>query len=372
MIRKVLFCTAASLLAIVLACSKSTTNPTSPSSAAQSDGNAAPDGSTLKASTPSVVSPTGGTQVTDPIVLTASKAVGKFGDISPSYQFQIRSGSTVVYDSGVTGGGGAGSNVTHPVAAGTNLNPDTDYTWRVRAIFQGQNTSWSGDGSFKSPVGAYLRNGELRDPLTIGRTVGNITGNVTFSSDGATINDQTSNISYNIGAPVTVGEFSMLAKNIKSSAPGGKSKMMAIQQGFNEPTTNPYRFTIEKRGSGYPEPGATTCRIITGNSDPAAGRIFDCARSTVNYDVNHWYLWTARWGNGLVRITVVDTDLGKTVFDNQVPTGSKPYSPDPMIAFVGAPIGRAGPDDASVPRITVKNVWLSANPRPAFPAVAQH
>jgi hypothetical protein len=367
MIRKVLICTAAAVLAVAVGCSKSSTSPASPSSTTQSDAGAAPDGSTLKASTPAIVSPSGGTQVTDPLVLTASKAVGKFGDITPSYQFQIRSGGTVVYDSGVTGGGGAGSNVTHTVPAGAGLSPDTDYTWRVRASFQGAVGSWSGDGAFKSPVGAYLRSGEVRDPLTIGRTVGQISGNVTLSADGATINDQSSFIAYNIGAPITEGQFSMMATNIKSAAPGGKSKMMAIQQGFDEPTTNPYRFTIEKRGSGYPEPGATTCRIITGNSDPAAGRIFDCARQTVNYDTTHWYLWTAAWRTGSVTITVVDTTIGKTVFSNSVGTGSRAYAPNPFVAFVGAPIGRAGPDDASVPRITVKNVWLSAGPRPTFP-----
>jgi len=272
----------------------------------------------------------------------------------------------VIFDSGVVGGSGSGNNGAFTVPSSA-LTSDTDYTWRVRASFQGAIGSWSADGAFKSPVGAYLRPGELRDPLTIGRTVGQVVGSVTFNSEGATINDQTSFIAYNIGSPVTVGEFSMLAKNIKSSAPGGKSKMMAIQQGFDEPTTNPYRFTIEKRGSGYPEPGATTCRIITGNADPGAGRIFDCARNTVNYDVNHWYLWTAKWGNGVTRITVTDTDLGKVVFDNQIGIGSRAHAPNPMVAYVGAPVGRAGPDDASVPRITVKNVWLSANGRPTFP-----
>src|SRR5260221_2106367 len=195
MIRKVLICAAACILAVAVACSKSTANPTSPSSASQSGAGAAADGSTLKASTPGIVSPSGGTQITDPIVLTASKAVGKFGDISPSYQFQVRIGTNVVYDSGVTGGGGAGSNVTHTLPSSA-LSPDTDYSWRARAIFQGQNGSWSSDGTFKSPVGAYLRNGELRDPLTIGRTVGTIDGSVTFSADGATINDQVSNIHY--------------------------------------------------------------------------------------------------------------------------------------------------------------------------------
>ena len=106
MIRKVLLCTAAGVLAIGLACSKSTTNPASPSVATQPDAGAAADGSTLKAATPRPCRPTGGTQVTDPLVLTASKATGKFADVALSYQFQIRSGTTVVYDSGVIGGAG--------------------------------------------------------------------------------------------------------------------------------------------------------------------------------------------------------------------------------------------------------------------------
>src|SRR4029079_16770483 len=78
MIRKVLMCTAAGVLAAAMACSKSSPNPTSPSTATQPEAGAAADGSTLKASTPAIVSPSGGGQVTDPVVLTATKAVGKF------------------------------------------------------------------------------------------------------------------------------------------------------------------------------------------------------------------------------------------------------------------------------------------------------
>ncbi len=363
--RKALLCTAAGILAVAVACSKSTPTPLSPSATTQPDTAANADGSTLKATTPGTVSPTGGTQVTDPVTLTASKATGKFQDVPLSYQFQVRSGTTVVYDSGATGGVGSGSNVTHQAPA-SSLNPDTDYTWRVRAVYQGALGSWSSDASFKSPVGAFLRNGELRDPLTIGRTVGAAIGNVTFGSEGATINDQNSSIRYVMDQTVRAGEFSMLVKNIKTSAPGDKSKIMSMQEGFSDITTNRFRFTIEKRGSGYVSPGATTFRIITGNSQ---SRIFDGARVTLDYDVTHWYLWTASWRLGQARVRVVDTDTGKTRYDHTVSTGSAPreYEPNPMVAYVGSPTGRAGESDGSVPRIIVKNVWLGAGPRPTFP-----
>ncbi len=366
MIRKVFLCTAAAVMAAALACSKSTSSPASPTPTAQPDAGAAADGSTLKSATPSTVSPTGGTQVTDTVTLTASKAAGKYQDVPLSYHFQVRSGSTVVYDSGVIGGVGSGNNVTHQPPA-TALSPDTNYTWRVRAAYQGAVGSWSSDASFKSPVGAFLRNGELRDPLSIGRTVGTTIGNVTFSSEGATLNAQTASIQYVMDQTVSAGEFSMMVKNIKTDAPGDKSKILSIQQGFDDITTNAYRFTVEKRGSSYPEPGATTYRIITGNSDPAAGRIFDGGRVGVGYDVTHWYLWTARWSLGSARVTVLDTTTGKTVYDWVTATGSRAYAPNPMVAYVGCPPGRAGEIDASVPRIIVKDVWLSANPRPTFP-----
>ena len=95
MIRKVLLCAAAASLATAVACSKSSPTPVSPSAAVPEETAAAADGSTLKATTPSLVSPSGGTQTTDPIILTASKSAGKFKDLTPSYHFQVRSGSTV-------------------------------------------------------------------------------------------------------------------------------------------------------------------------------------------------------------------------------------------------------------------------------------
>src|SRR6187551_1531472 len=165
MIRKVLVCTAAATLATVVACSKSTPTPVSPSSSAPGEATAAPDGSTLKVSTPAIVSPTGGTQAIDPVILTASKSTGKYTDVTPTYEFQVRSGSTVVYTSGVIGGVGSGNNVTHTVPS-SGLTPDTNYTWRVRATSGTAVGSWSSDATFRSPVGAYIRGNEIRDPLT--------------------------------------------------------------------------------------------------------------------------------------------------------------------------------------------------------------
>ena len=130
MIRKVLVCAAAGLMATAVACSKSSKNPASPSAASQAEAGAAADGSTLKSGTPSAVSPINGAQP-DQIVLTATKVTGKFAEIAPSYEFEIFNGTTRVYTSGVIAGGTSGSNVTNEPPVST-FDFDTPYTWRVR------------------------------------------------------------------------------------------------------------------------------------------------------------------------------------------------------------------------------------------------
>ena len=87
--KRFVLCSAAAVLALAIACSKSSETPTSPSVSENGNGNAGPDGSTLKATAPTVISPTNGAQP-DSLVLTASKAQGKFDKNMPlSYQFQL-------------------------------------------------------------------------------------------------------------------------------------------------------------------------------------------------------------------------------------------------------------------------------------------
>ena len=365
MIRKVLICTAAGVLATAVACSKSTSNPASPSTTNATTSGAAADGSTLKASTPAVVSPTGGGQVTDPVVLTASKAVGKFADFNPSYQFQVRSGSTVVYDSGVIGGNGAGANnVSHTVPSSA-IDSDTDYTWRVRATYAGAVTAWSADGAFKSPVGAYIRGNELRDPLTIGSTVGSIAGPTQWvPGDGIKLLAHESHVTYQLPQTLTAGEFSLMVKGADEGSPGGKSKVFSMQQGFDDITTNAYRFTGELRGSNYPQPGSITCRIIAGD-----GISRDCARVQRSFDSSRWYFWKARWdvGGSLTLEVRLDGPTGSVIYSNTIGLGGRTYKPNPHVLYLGAPVGRGGPDDATLPFGVYKDVYAGPGPRPTFP-----
>ena len=352
------------ILGFTAACGQRADTPISPSAEAGIEASAAPDGSTLKASTPEIVSPSGGSQVTDPIVLTASKAVGKFADISPSYQFQVRSGSTTVYDSGVVGGIGAGTNVTNTVPASA-LSPDTNYTWRVRASYQGQAGSWSTDGAFKSPVGAFMRGNEVRDPLTIGRTVGEIRGPAQFTANGLKLLAHESHVLYRLPETLQSGQFSMMILGADEGSEGDKSKVFSMQEGPEEVdiTTDDYRMTAELRGANYAAPGSITCRIIAGDDVSR-----DCARVQKSFDSSRWYFWSFSWQTGSARLQVrADGETGAVIYESTIGTGSHPYKPDQHFLYLGAPAGRAGIIDATLPGGTYKNVYVGPNTRPAFP-----
>src|SRR4051812_5366300 len=87
--RFVLF-SATALLALAVACSKSSQTPVSPTGAQEGSTAANADGSTLKVAAPSPVSPVGGAQP-DTLVLVSNKVTGKFdASLDPSYQFRIK------------------------------------------------------------------------------------------------------------------------------------------------------------------------------------------------------------------------------------------------------------------------------------------
>jgi len=351
------------LVTLTVGCGESKRAPVAPDAGGVPGPDANPDGSTLKATAPAIVSPSGGTQATDPLTFVASKSTGKFADITPSYQFQVRSGSTVVYDSGTVGGVGAGSNVTFSPGP-SNIQPDTDYTWRVRAVLGSAVGSWSADGAFKSPVGAFIRGNEIRDPLTIGRTVGTPFGAVQFIQSGLELITHESRVGYQLPQTLEAGEFSVMVTGFDEGSPGDKSKIMSMQEGGGDITTNDYRFTVEKRGSSYSVPGATTFRVIVGGGEHA---IFDSTRLPVAYSDERWYFWKASWGSNFAQVEVrEDSPTGRTIYSQRVNTNHA-YNPQPHVVYLGAPVGRAGPIDASIPGTIYKNIWVSANPRPNFP-----
>lgn len=355
---KLMACASAAVLAVAIGCSKQAQTPVSPSAADPGPLDAAPDGSTLKATAPVPVSPVNNQQPDGTLVLTATKSHGKFQDLPLSYQFQVFNNSNqLVFDSGVVGGGGSGDNVIYTVSAA--LEFDQPHTWRARAAFQGAVGPWSSAAAFRTPSGGYIRGNEVFDPLTNGRTVGDIVGPVTFIPGvGVRLEDFNSHIRYRLGQTLLNGEFSMIMTGVATNTEGGKTKIMAMSEGLSDLITNDRRMTVEKRGD---PPGIVAWRFIShlDQVDTEGGE-----RRYVEFDENAPYLVTATW-NGFFNVRIQRGGSTGPIIYNMGKGYDGPYDPDPHYAFIGAPIGRSGPDAATVPGMIVRNVWISPRPRPA-------
>lgn len=127
-------------LAFVLACDKAPSVPTTPSSAVGGDGNAAADGSTLKASAPTPVSPINDFRLSGlRATMVITNATGKFSSRPFSYEFQLMNDAGTVIRT-VTLAAGA---TTTSWGLAEDLGRDTPYRWRARAILDGAFGPWS-------------------------------------------------------------------------------------------------------------------------------------------------------------------------------------------------------------------------------------
>jgi hypothetical protein len=363
--RTLVVCASVALLAFGIACSKNTETPASPSAAEPGSSAANPDGSTLKASAPTPQSPINNQQP-DELVLVAGKSRATYADPNTpfSYEFEVRNAgaTSAVCPANVVGGG---SDSTVSYAPNCTLEPNQAYTWRVRAAMGNARGPWSSNATFRAAEGAYMRGNEIRDPLTNGRTVGEISGPTQFLPEGLQLLDFSSFVTYRLPQNLQSGELSMMILNADEGNPGDKSKLFSMQEGPDlfDITDDDYRMTVELRGRDYGQPGSVTFRIIPGD-----GEAKDSGRTVLNFDRGRWYFWRFTWTTGSARLEVKqDGPNGNLIHTVGACCWSHAYRPDPHFIHLGAPKGRASPLDATQPGIIIKNVWASPNPRPAFP-----
>jgi len=142
---------AAGLAAVVftVACAQNPESPLSPS-ATDSSTAANPDGSTLKVTAPTPVSPADGT-VADSVrpAITFANSAGRFQNVGFSYRVQVfnAAGAAIAELTVAQDASGQTS-----LGAEADLAFDTEYRWRVRAEFQGEAGPWSSVWSFRTPA----------------------------------------------------------------------------------------------------------------------------------------------------------------------------------------------------------------------------
>jgi hypothetical protein len=337
--------------ATFLACSQKSA-PLAPTPASSSSN--APADAALKATAPSVISPINDAKLeSTPVTLSAGPATLTFASGTPQYRFQLfNAAGTLVEDSGLISG------TSYQVKA--TLDFDAKYTWRSRAEMGGDAGPWSAIASFSSPQGGYIRGAEMFDPLTNGKTVGRAVGCTFIPGVGIRLDTQNSFVEYRLQAPLTDGEFSAIMTNLGNGSEEWKTKVMSMLQGDGvNVTDNDFRVTLDKRttwvGQGSPIRYTMRSRGVD-SGEPNAG--------PTTWDRSHLYFWQFTWRGGQSRLIVRDGGVNGSQKANIGVSYKAPYSPNPHIIRLGSVGGRGG-DDTN-PGTIVRNVWVSANPRPVF------
>jgi hypothetical protein len=353
-----------SALALAVACTKSSPNLTSPSAVRPGTPNAADDGSTLKVSAPTPQSPVNNQTIPtgNEVTLVVTNASTTFASaVALTYRFEVYTDSgDLVYSSSLIAGGSG--TTSHLLPDSVSLEGEQRYTWRARAEFEGETGPWSSSASFIAPQSSgYIHGNELYDPLVNGKTIGQIHGPVTFIPGvGVRLETQLSYISYQLGQPLTDGEFSILTTGMPTNTEGDKTKLFAMGEGYGDIVTNNRRMTVEKRGQPA---GIVAWRFI---SHLDRIETVGAERRVVNFDENQHYLWQATWRAGRFNLLVTEGVVsGRAIYNFGKPFQGA-YDPDPHVIYIGSPVGRSGPTAASVDHVTIRQVWVSGRPRPGF------
>ena len=132
-------------LAFTMACSSAPGSPASPNAVTNIDGALGPDGSTLKVSAPSVVSPVNDERLKSrQPTMTINNAKGTYAGGNFSYEFQILTDSGSVVASNTVSAGSASTIWAYT----TDLARDTPYRWRARARMGSAFGPWSSTARF--------------------------------------------------------------------------------------------------------------------------------------------------------------------------------------------------------------------------------
>jgi hypothetical protein len=349
-------------IAIATACADNPGSPTSPSASGVLTAAAGPDGATLKASAPTLVAPINSQKVDTPeVTLVVANATTEFASNVPlTYRFEIyNSAGTRIYAAdSVPAGPGTTSHVVT-----LQLEGDQTYQWQSRAESEGMGGPWTARGFFVTETTqGYIRGNELYDPLMNGRTIGTIHGPVTFVPGlGVRLESQFSYISYELEQTLTEGEFSIITSGMPANTEGGKTKLFAMSSGYSDIVTNERRMTVEKRGDPA---GVVAWRFIThGDQVDTEG----AERQFVDFREERTYFWQATWRNNFFNLLIKDGGVnGGIIYDKGKGFAGRAYDPIPHVIYLGAPIGRSGPEGASVDHVTIRQVWVSSRPRPGF------
>ena len=365
--KKLLLFGIVAVTAAAVACGEKAATPASPSPAASSEtAAAAADGSTLKATAPAPQQPANASTVSllTPSLVVANSTLKYLGDVSLvgtlQYRFVVETTSGASVYNALTA---AGAGLTTAKVAANLLQPEATYRWRSRAELGSSVGPWSAYWTFTTPKGgggapSYQNATELWDNLADGRTIGTLVGGAQLApGKGVYLPTFESHVTYTLQNTLTSGAIECLIEGLASDTNGGKTKVFSSQQGYDDITANPYRFTIEKRGDDHPDSGKYRIRIITGN---ATSGFYDSDRiQPSSLLASKVYYHRVSWGGNQVNFVVREGSATGPQVASYAFSYQGTYRPSPHVVHIGAPVPRGGPLDASVPGIIVRYFYVS-------------
>jgi hypothetical protein len=136
---------AACALAITMACSNGPDSPAAPAAAVPGTSDAAADGSTLKATAPTPISPVNDERLSGRRpTMRINNSQGRFTGATFRYEFQILTDGGSGVDTRAVAGGDGTTTFAYP----NDLNRDTPYRWQARAILGSAVGPWSTPARF--------------------------------------------------------------------------------------------------------------------------------------------------------------------------------------------------------------------------------
>jgi len=353
-----------------VACSKDSA-PAAPSGGASACVTTITDGSTLKATAPTLQSPANGAKLPQfqPVVLVAGNSTTPCATGVPlSYRFEVSTTTGGVVESALVGAGGAAASRT--VAA--LLNSQQTYQWRARAEYLAYFGPWSGYQTFVAPANdGYIKATELFDPLTNGKTVGTIggSGNVTFvPNQGLRMNDPLAYVIYQMPQTFSSGEMSVEVTGLAPDGEPGKARIISmLDRPSSLASSSKYSFNLQYRGAGGAPNNCITWKAVLGDNAHSVeppnrfNNIFTLDPSTV-------YLWQGFWTPTSFRVVVRQGGVtGPVVYEEKVDatSGTTNWNPEVMYPFLGTNNGTFVDNDGTRVGMTLKNLWVGNTPRPA-------
>lgn len=368
---RVLWSIAAVSAVALVACSKQSASPSAPTSAVVSQ-SANPDGSTLKATAPTLQSPINGVKLLQgqPVTLVVTNSTTPYATGIPlSYRFEVTPVAGAAVESAVVPGGSGATSRTVAVP----LNGDQTYQWRARAEYLGYFGPWSGYQTFIAAANdGYIRGTELFDPLTNGKTVGEIggSGNVTWvPGQGIRMNDDRAYVIYQLPQVFSSGEISVEVTGLAPNGAPGKARIFSILDRLGVPGSSAkYSINVQYRGVGGAPDNCIAWKSVLGdNANSLEPNTAQRYASVYLLDPSKVYLWQALWTPTSVRVVVREGGAtGPALYDFKVDatSGTTNWNPSVMYAFLGTNNALYTGFDGTRIGMTLRNLWVGSTPRP--------